>query len=112
MEERFIADRLAELRQGKEMSAREMSLSIGQNQNYINHIENGKMLPSMQAFLYICDYLKISPQDFFDEGNALPEEIRGLTEDLKKLDAKSLSCIIGIVKAISRKQANMDRVLL
>lgn len=104
MYEDFIADRLTRLRQVKERSARDMSLSIGQNQNYINHIENRKMLPSMQAFFYICEYLGISPQDFFDEGNPLPEQIRELTDDLKKLDAESLSYIMGIVRIISGQQ--------
>ena len=103
MYEDFIADRLAQLRQVKERSARDMSLSIGQNQNYINHIENRKMLPSMQSFFYICEFLGITPQDFFDEGNVHPEMLSDLIMDLKKLDAKSLSYIIGIVRILTDK---------
>ena len=103
MYEDFIPERLARLRQVKERSARDMSLSIGQNQNYINHIENGKMLPSMQSFFYICEFLGISPQEFFDEGNPRPEELNELIMDLKKLDTTSLSYITGIVKALIEK---------
>jgi len=38
--ESFVPERIAKLRQTKGVSARDMSLSIGQNVNYINHIEN------------------------------------------------------------------------
>ena len=51
--EEFIT-RLTELRIKHGVSARDMSLSIGQNSSYINNIENGKALPSMTVFFYIC----------------------------------------------------------
>ena len=39
---------------GGQNSAREMSLALGQNPSYINRIENGKALPSMQGlFQYL-----------------------------------------------------------
>ena len=58
-------NRLRKFRNEREISAREMSLSLGQNVNYINLIENGKRLPSMQGFFVICEYLNIAPQEFF-----------------------------------------------
>ena len=43
--------RISDLRiGGGQNSAREMSLALGQNPSYINRIENGKALPSMQGF--------------------------------------------------------------
>ena len=45
-----FAERLSQLREAKQVSAREMSLSIGQNCSYINRIENKKAFPSMQCF--------------------------------------------------------------
>ena len=103
MYEDFIAERLSKLRQNKGTSARDMSLSIGQNANYINHIENRKMLPSMQAFFYICEYLEVTPQEFFDAGNIQPEQLNNVTVDLKKLDAETMSYIEGIVKKLAYK---------
>ena len=73
MFEDFLPDRLAKLRIQKGVSARDMSLSLGQANNYINTIENKKSLPSMQSFFYICDFLGVTPQEFFDEGNNNPE---------------------------------------
>ena len=61
-----FAIRLARLRSQRGVSARDMSLSIGQNAGYINTIESGKALPSMSAFFFICDYLRITPAEFFD----------------------------------------------
>ena len=93
MYEDFFRTRLAQLRMAKGVSARDMSLSLGQSESYMNKIENGKSLPSMQAFFYICEYLHISPKDFFDEGNSYPELLAQLIPDLLKLDEKQLQSL-------------------
>ena len=100
-EEDFSA-RLAKLRIKKGVSARDMSLSIGQNAGYINNIENGKALPSMSSFFFICEYLNISPQEFFDTASQQPEELRILINNLKKLDARQLKNISEIVEGLVR----------
>ena len=94
----FLAERIAQLRLNAGVSARDMSLSMGQADNYINHIENKKSLPSITAFFYICEYFKITPQEFFDEGNKSPEKLNDLIEDLKRLDVKAMSYVADIVK--------------
>ncbi len=58
-------ERLAELRSIEGVSGREMSLSLGQAAGYINSIENGKSLPSLSMFFEICEYLEVSPKEFF-----------------------------------------------
>jgi transcriptional regulator with XRE-family HTH domain len=72
--EQFFIRRLAELRKQKGVSAQDMSLSLGQNENYVNHIENGKMFPSMQAFFALCEYLNITPRDFFNTEDVAAKE--------------------------------------
>lgn len=69
-----FALRLAQLRTRKGVSARDMSLSIGQNPSYINNIETGKALPSMSVFFFICEYLEISPSEFFDDVSRDPAD--------------------------------------
>ncbi len=88
-----FADRLSKLRLEKGISARDMSLSLGQNPGYINNIENGKALPSMFVFFSICDFLNISPSEFFDIENDNPEKIDEVVEDLKKLNKEQLDNI-------------------
>ena len=90
MEESFIARRLGSLRTKKDVSARDMSLSIGQASNYINNIESGKTLPSISGLFYICDYLKITPSEFFDEGNSNPALLNKVIEQIKTLNDDAL----------------------
>ncbi len=101
MYEDFLPERLAKLRTQKGVSARDMSLSLGQANNYINNIENKKSLPSMQAFFYICEYLGVTPQEFFDEENPSPEALRTLMAEAKKLDSQSVEYILGIMKKLN-----------
>jgi len=75
LNEAKFSDRLAALRRKKGVSARDMSLSLGQNPGYINHIENKQTLPSLPGFFNICGYLDITPQQFFDSDNANPRLI-------------------------------------
>lgn len=100
MEEKDFSLRLAILRTKKNVSAREMSLAIGQNPNYINHIESGKTTPSLAGILYICDYLGITPSEFFDIDNPNPEKIQAIIGDLKKLNDKQLDAVAILVKDI------------
>ena len=100
----FVAERLAKLRQGKGVSARDMSLSMGQNPNYINHIENRKMEPSLTGLIYICDYFGITPQDFFDAGNAYPERLKRIVENLKLLDNNALEGLGTVVQEMVGKK--------
>ena len=102
MYEELFPTRLAELRTKKGASARDMSLSIGQNPGYINNIETGKALPSMCAFFFICDFLGITPQEFFDTNAKYPEEIRAITQNLKKLNKKQLQNIASIIEDLAK----------
>lgn len=95
--------RLARLRNRRNVSARDMSLSIGQNPGYINNIESGKALPSMSLFFYICEYLGITPAEFFESEIKSPEKIRSITEKLASLDDESLECIALLVEKLSNK---------
>ncbi len=97
--ERFVK-RLVELRQLKGVSARDMSLSLGQSAGYINNIENGVNLPSMTMFFYICDYLNISPKDFFEMDSANPTKANELLSAAKRLRDDQLDHLIAIAKGL------------
>ena len=104
MYEDFVPERLAKLRTRKGVSARDMSLSLGQTNNYINNIESKKSLPSMPSFFYICEYLGITPQEFFDEGNANPEGLNEFIAQARQLDSRSFEYILGIMKELNTKR--------
>ena len=96
-EDEFPA-RLTQLRTQKGVSARDMSLSIGQNPGYIHNIESGKALPSMACFFFICDYLGVTPSEFFDTRSPAPQKIRAISEDLAELDSSKLDAVASIVQ--------------
>ncbi|WP_251500735.1 helix-turn-helix domain-containing protein [Otoolea muris] len=104
MYEDFVPERLAKLRTQKGVSARDMPLSLGQANNYINNIENKKSLPSMQSFLYICEYLGVTSQEFFDEGNPDPQALKEFIAEAKKLDSQSIGHILSIMKGLNSKR--------
>lgn len=104
MTEKEFSLRLAQLRNEKGVSARDMNLSIGQNASYINNIENGKALPSMSGFFYICEYLNISPKDFFDTNNKTPEKIQNVLEELEKVDDEYIDSIANIIKGLAKNE--------
>jgi len=102
MELMEIGERIAELRKYKDVSAREMSLSIGQNDHYINKIENGKALPSITALYDICFYLDISIKDFFDKNNNNPSMVEEYITDYMRLNDSSQEKVAALVKDLSR----------
>lgn len=102
MDDDFIAKRVTQLRLKKGVSARSMSLSIGQNPVYINNIESGKALPSLSGLFYICDYFKITPLEFFDADNQNPEKLNQIIDALKKLDDDQLNIVMEVIKGLSK----------
>lgn len=86
------------LRTAKGVSARDMSLSLGQSKNYINSIENGKCLPSMQMFLYICEFLAVTPMEFFDENNSSPTTLSETYKVIKRLSLDQQQTIIKLAR--------------
>ena len=103
MDEKDFAIRLARLREKKGVSARDMSLSIGQNPGYINNIESGKSKPSLEGIFYICEYLGVTPSKFFDMESSNPSKLDAIIADMKKLNDKQLDTIAALVKDLIRK---------
>ena len=102
VEKEEFTRRLTQLRVQKGVSARDMSLSIGQSAGYINNIENVVNLPSMTAFFYICDYLGITPRDFFDTQDTAPSKTSELLEAAKTLTPEQLDHLIALAKGLQR----------
>ena len=98
-----FALRISKLRQQKNVSSRNMSLSLGQGESYLSSIENKKSYPSMQVFFYICEYFGITPMEFFDFDDECPKETNSLLEEIKKLDYKQTKIVFEVVKNINKK---------
>lgn len=102
MYEEFTQNRITQLRLQKGVSARDMSLSLGQNDSYINRIENKRSLPSLSGLFYICEYLGITPKDFFDTETENPTKVHELLCVAKGLSSEQLEHLIAIAKDLKR----------
>ena len=67
MKIREIVDRIIYFRDIKSVSARELSLSVGKNENYINQLESLSFIVPTDILLNIIDNLGITPEEFFAE---------------------------------------------
>lgn len=116
MTDKEFSLRLAKLRTQKGVSARDMSLSMGQNPGHINNIETGKSMPSLSGFFYICDYLDITARDFFDDGNEYPEQLRAVFQDMQKkvltAQTEEITCtVLELERKISGSDDNSNAVI-
>ena len=101
MDKNMFIKRLVELRMQKGVSARDMSLTLGQSPSYINNIENGINLPSMTVFFYICDYFGITPKEFFDVDLKNPSKSQELMRLSKNLSGDQLDLVMDIVRNLN-----------
>lgn len=101
MNQEWFSTRLAKIRSERKLSARDLSLSLGQSAGYINKIENQKSMPSMQVFFYMCEYLRITPQEFFDQNVSHPLLLKEVIAELEKMDSEQLEHILHITRDIN-----------
>ncbi len=96
----WVSTRITELRTQKGISARDMSLSLGQSESYINKIENKRTLPSMAGFFYICEFFGITPRDFFNVDSPAPQKSKEVLSELEKLTASQADHVMLIIRDI------------
>lgn len=70
-----VGKRIVNLRVKQDMSTNKLANLAGISQSYLRDIELGKKQPTVEYLSYICDALKISLKDFFDEGKDKELEI-------------------------------------
>ncbi len=98
-----IRNRITELRLKKGVSEYKMSLELGHSRSYIQSIVSGRTLPSLTEFLYICEYLNVTPKDFFDQSVSNPKLIQNAAEGLRTLDDGDVLLILNIIHRLQKK---------
>ncbi len=102
MNKNLFQNRMKALRKETSISAREMSLRLGQSENYINHIENGKIMPSMNGFFLICDFFEITPEEFFATEKEYPVKFKELERVCSTLTAEQIDLLIDIAENMKK----------
>lgn len=104
MEYEFVRQRITDLRIKKGVAEYKMSLDMGHSRNYIQNISSGKSKPSIEEFLYICEYLNVTPSDFFDVRNKEPILIQKALDGMRSLSDKELLALINLIDLLKDKK--------
>ena len=54
----------------------------------------------MSSFFYICEYLNVTPQEFFDFKGDHADGIDALVDQLDKLDEEQIQALAAFIKTI------------
>jgi len=57
----------------------------------------------MKEFFSICEYLEVSPKEFFDESEQNPELIQKALEGMRELDESDLLMLLSIINRLRKK---------
>ena len=102
IDEQYIRDRISVLRTNKGISEYKMSLDLGHSKSYIQSIVSGRAMPSMSEFLYICEYLGVTPREFFDTDTENPVLLEQVTDALKSLSTSDLALVMELIERLSK----------
>lgn len=103
MDSNFIRNRITQLRLKKGVSEYQMSYDLGHSRSYIYNISSGKSLPPMAEFLEICNYFKITPNQFFEDSIDNPALLQSAIDELKKLSDDDMMLVIGFIRRLTKK---------
>lgn len=99
----FIRTRITQLRLEKGVSEYQMSLDMGHSRSYIQSITSGKALPSMAEFLYMCEYLGVTPSAFFDERAENPALLQKMLDEARTLPDKDILSLLSLIERFKEK---------
>lgn len=102
--EKFVRDRITQLRISKGVSEYQMSYDLGHSRGYVYNISSGKALPPMKEFFGICDYFGISPQEFFNISNNNPEFVKKAVNGMNTLSERDQLLILEIIHRLTSER--------
>ena len=101
----FVSSRLTELRLQKDKSASLMGEELGFGSDYIRHITSREGMPTFEEFFAICDYLEVTPEEFFrEEQNAVPSKYDGVVAELKKLNQRDFNVVMECIACLNERK--------
>lgn len=103
MYEQFIRERITSLRIKKGVSEYKMSYDLGHSKSYMQSISSGRALPSLSEFLYICEYLGVTPKEFFDTDIKEPALIHELNQKVKAMSEEDLKALLAVADRFAEK---------
>ena len=103
MDLQYIRERISVLRTKKNVSEYRMSTDLGHSKSYMQSISSGRSMPSLGEFLYICEYLGVTPKGFFDEDMKEPQLVQRLCELTRNMSEADLNVLISTAERLNDK---------
>ena len=103
MDLQFIRDRISVLRTKKNVSEYRMSTALGHSKSYMQSISSGRSMPSLGEFLYICEYLGVTPREFFDEDIKEPQLVQKLYELTRNMSQEDLDVLVSTAERLNNR---------
>ena len=103
MDLQFIRERIGVLRTKKNVSEYRMSTDLGHSKSYMQSISSGRSVPSLGEFLYICEYLGVTPKEFFDDSIEEPQLVQKLYELTRNMSQENLEVLIHLAERLNDK---------
>ena len=101
--EKYVRDRITQLRLQKGLSEYKLSYDLGHSRGYIYNITSGKSLPPLTELFSICEYFDITPSEFFDDRISNPELIQKAVEGLKTMSDSDVLLILNHINRLQQK---------
>lgn len=96
--ERFVNDRIAQLRTDIGVSEKQMSRDLNKDESYLASLRYSNSVPSLKTLKTICEYFHISLSEFFDENIKYPLHIERLLDEAKKATMDEIVLATEILK--------------
>ena len=103
MDLQYIRERISVLRTKKNVSEYRMSTDLGHSKSYMQSISSARSMPSLGEFLYICEYLGVTPKEFFDEDMKEPQLVQRLCELTRNMSEADLNVLISTAERLNDK---------
>jgi transcriptional regulator with XRE-family HTH domain len=94
-----IGEHIKNLRLKKKFKATDFAKTVGISRVYLNEIERGNKIPTIETLQKICDALQISLSEFFSPEGHNPDFLE-LMENAKVLTPKQLKTLNEFLKAL------------
>lgn len=102
-----LGDKIKKLREGKNISQKELAGELGVTDAMISMYENDKKNPSLDVITKIAIYFNVSTDYLLGtetmSDNELPKNIRAVARDLLDLPEENRKLAIDMIKSLSKK---------
>lgn len=95
-----VINRFGYFRKKANLSARELSVRLGFNPQFVSTIESKKIELKVSTLLNFFEIVEITPQDFFYLGKEYNKDDKNILELFSNLSNESKNTIIDLIKKI------------